>query len=242
MTGRHGGDTPDVAALIGPARELAHGAAQLALRFFEKGAVWSITSLTAAPSPLRTGPRTSTSCRGLRGWSHSYRCCRRIGRRSARRAAIGLASALARGSTGRNQGVCPWRRRVHREHCADRGGPAGARRGVRASQGGDVLCTRGRRGVLLQFWIDCGPQDRRSPTALKSNTGAVQPFACGLLSRALRSLCGRDGQDAAARHVQLVEVLSDRARRGGCPIPRCAHIQNGTPPPAKRCWNAQAAR
>ncbi|MCY3989311.1 MAG: 3'(2'),5'-bisphosphate nucleotidase CysQ [Gammaproteobacteria bacterium] len=31
------GDTPDLAALIGPARELAHGAGQLALRFFREG-------------------------------------------------------------------------------------------------------------------------------------------------------------------------------------------------------------
>ena len=43
MTGRKGdarmqdGDTPDLAALIGPARELAHGAGQLALRFFREG-------------------------------------------------------------------------------------------------------------------------------------------------------------------------------------------------------------
>ena len=36
MTVRHGGDTPDLAALIGSARELAHGAGQLALRFFRK--------------------------------------------------------------------------------------------------------------------------------------------------------------------------------------------------------------
>ena len=33
------GETPDFAALIGPARELAHGAGQLALRFFREGRV-----------------------------------------------------------------------------------------------------------------------------------------------------------------------------------------------------------
>ena len=39
MTGRYGGNTPDLAALIGPARDLAHRAGRIALRFFQEGRV-----------------------------------------------------------------------------------------------------------------------------------------------------------------------------------------------------------